>query len=92
MTTNTEIEFLQKEMQRARAALMDFERTKRERDELRDKVERLRATPHQCPVCLGVGQVANGFYARVGTQTWSAASLEPERCRSCDGSGVVWQT
>jgi len=61
-------------------------------NEAHDENERLRAEPHQCPVCFGVGQVANGFYARVGTTTWAAASLNTERCRSCDGSGIVWQT
>jgi len=46
--------------------------------------------PYQCPVCFGTGRVPNGFYSRVGTITWVAGSLEPENCRSCKASGVVW--
>lgn len=46
--------------------------------------------PFVCPVCYGTGQVANGFYTRVGVPDWSSASNIPERCQSCMGSGIVW--
>ena len=36
--------------------------------------------PHTCPVCGGTGQVPVGFY-----------SEEIATCRSCDGSGVLWE-
>lgn len=39
-------------------------------------------TPHRCPVCLGKQTVPAGFYD---------GSTEVEKCRSCGGTGVVWQ-
>lgn len=48
------------------------------------------ATPHQCPVCLGNGQVSAGFYNQV-TGVWSGTTTAFETCRSCGGSGVVWE-
>ncbi len=47
-------------------------------------------TPFICPVCNGKGLVPNGFYRAVGSNTWSATSIDPEKCRSCWGSGIVW--
>jgi hypothetical protein len=44
-----------------------------------------------CPVCEGRGHVPAGFYHSVAWQSWSASSLTPEKCRSCDGTGVVWR-
>lgn len=49
------------------------------------------ARPHQCPVCFGVGNVPGGFYLRVGVTEWSSTSCAPEPCRSCGGSGIVWE-
>lgn len=46
--------------------------------------------PYRCPVCFGVGRVAAGFYSRVGTNTWTTNTIEPEECRSCGGTGLVW--
>jgi len=46
------------------------------------------ATPHRCPVCEGRGVVAIGFY--VGYGAFSTAA-DPEKCRSCWGSGIVWE-
>jgi hypothetical protein len=45
--------------------------------------------PYCCPVCLGNGMVANGFYNQVGG-LWSTSDATPEKCRSCNGTGVVW--
>ena len=46
--------------------------------------------PFKCPVCRGNGLVPNGFYRQVSGD-WLAASLEPDKCRSCNGSGIVWR-
>ena len=50
------------------------------------------STPFVCPVCNGRGLVPNGFYRAIGGQGWSSSSLEPEKCRSCWGTGIVWGT
>ena len=48
--------------------------------------------PFQCPVCLGVGSVAPGFYSRVNVAEWPSSSTSAtETCRSCDGKGIVWE-
>jgi hypothetical protein len=44
------------------------------------------AKPHLCPVCLGRGHVPAGFY----TFGAFSGSLEPEKCRTCGGSGTLW--
>jgi hypothetical protein len=44
--------------------------------------------PHCCPVCYGRGFVAQGFYSGTGETFMSAGGTEP--CRSCKGSGIVW--
>ena len=45
-----------------------------------------RGQPYVCPVCRGTGLVKNGFYALGGT----ASTLGCEPCRSCNGTGVIW--
>lgn len=45
-----------------------------------------RSKPHVCPVCSGRGTVPAGFY-REGPD----ASKLPQTCRTCWGSGVVWE-
>ena len=47
------------------------------------------AAPHRCPICGGRGQVPAGFYGPA-SQTLLVISTEPEKCKSCDGEGVVW--
>jgi DnaJ-class molecular chaperone len=42
-------------------------------------------TPYVCPVCSGRQTVAQGFYDGI----WM--SSQREDCRSCDGTGIVWQ-
>jgi len=46
--------------------------------------------PYRCPVCDGRGLVPNGFYRSVGVSDWGSSSVSPEKCKSCDGTGVVW--
>lgn len=41
-------------------------------------------TPYSCPVCNGRGHVGCGFYDGVSTSTAN------EKCRSCNGTGVLW--
>jgi len=45
--------------------------------------------PYCCPVCNGKMTVPNGFYNQVNGY-WSSSSSTPERCRSCNGTGIVW--
>jgi hypothetical protein len=47
-------------------------------------------TPHRCPVCHGNGQVAKGFYGQTAGQ-WTTNSVGADPCRSCAGTGVVWE-
>ena len=47
-------------------------------------------TPHKCPVCSGRGQVPSGFYDQIGLA--SSIDTSTETCRSCGGSGIVWDT
>ena len=46
--------------------------------------------PFTCPVCGGNGLVPNGFYHQTG-EHWSTTSTTPEKCQSCNGTGVVWK-
>jgi DnaJ-class molecular chaperone len=42
--------------------------------------------PYRCPVCNGRGTMPADFYAALGT----VASTNPVQCKSCKGTGVVW--
>jgi len=46
-------------------------------------------TPHKCPVCLGTGNVPNGFYSGCGGM-WVSYSSTFDPCRSCCETGIVW--
>lgn len=46
------------------------------------------AQAQRCPVCLGKGIVAPGFYVTPG-RTWTSGSSAPESCRSCAGKGYI---
>ena len=46
-------------------------------------------TPFVCPVCLGNGKVPNGFYNQTGGK-WMTSDATPEKCQSCNGTGIVW--
>ena len=43
--------------------------------------------PYCCPVCNGRGAVLGGFYG--GSASTVGLSFE-ETCRSCKGTGVIW--
>ncbi len=45
------------------------------------------AQPHRCPICSGRGLVPCGFYNGVS----DTFSTSPEKCRSCNGGGVLWR-
>lgn len=49
-----------------------------------------RPRPYCCPVCHGNGKVPAGFYRQVSSQWYSGSSAAPEKCKSCDGRGVIW--
>ena len=42
------------------------------------------AEPRRCPICDGTGKVPVGFYGEQGTD----ASMP--YCKSCQGTGIVW--
>jgi len=46
--------------------------------------------PYRCPICYGTGKVPQGFYLSDG-RSWISSSMEKETCRSCGGSGIVWE-
>ena len=46
--------------------------------------------PHKCPICNGNGLVPNGFY-RQTSGSWSTSDATPEKCRTCQGTGIVWE-
>ncbi len=46
--------------------------------------------PFACPVCGGNGLVPQGYYNQTSGR-WTTGSLEPEMCRSCNGTGVIWK-
>ena len=46
--------------------------------------------PHKCPVCNGNGIVDAGFYNQTSGEWTSTGGTEP--CRSCEGTGIVWET
>ena len=48
---------------------------------------------YKCPVCNGRGFVPPGFYSWFGDGQcgWSVKNAYPEVCRSCSGTGVVYE-
>lgn len=48
------------------------------------------ATPHRCPICGGRGMVSGGFYTTLSGH-WTASNVSAETCRTCRGSGIVWE-
>ena len=44
--------------------------------------------PFICPVCRGNGIVDAGFYTQTSGYWTSAGGFE--MCRSCNGTGIVW--
>lgn len=45
-------------------------------------------SPYVCPVCQGRGIVPYGFYSTGESSTSSSAA--DEKCRSCNGNGILW--
>lgn len=46
--------------------------------------------PHTCPVCSGKGIVPHGFYNSTNRE-WTSSSAAPEKCKTCNGTGIVWK-
>ena len=57
-------------------------------DSLEDELITSNKIPHTCPVCSGIGFVPNGYY-RTTSQTWSSNSTSPDRCKTCNGTGII---
>lgn len=49
------------------------------------------STPHRCPVCQGAGKVESTLYQQ-GDLTTSSAFIGMVDCRSCYGTGVLWES
>lgn len=62
-------------------------------DKIYDDVEKeepiIRHHPHICPVCNGRGFVMAGFYSSF-TGEFTTSAIEQETCRTCNGSGIIW--
>lgn len=48
------------------------------------------AVPYRCPVCNGVGKVPPNFYLAVGVIDSTSSNAAPVECKSCKGTGLVW--
>ena len=47
-------------------------------------------TPHKCPVCNGTALVSYPPYV-AGDCPYFTATSAPWPCRSCNGTGVIWE-
>ncbi len=47
--------------------------------------------PHKCPICEGHGMVSAGFYESVAVVKHTTSSHSTETCRSCWGTGLLWE-
>lgn len=54
--------------------------------EMQAKIDKLTSEPRACPVCGGRGALPGGFYGDTGMVEISC------RCRTCEGSGVIFVT
>lgn len=46
-----------------------------------------------CPVCRGRCYHPHGFYSAAGSgEAFSSTSCEPEKCKACDGQGIIAST
>lgn len=52
----------------------------------------IEATPFCCPVCYGNGLRPLGFYNSDASGRWTSADIGFEPCRSCRGTGFVWES
>lgn len=48
------------------------------------------AIPHKCPCCDGSGLVSRPPYVAGDQVEWVSTSCGPWRCKSCNGTGVLW--
>ena len=46
--------------------------------------------PFRCPVCGGNGLVPDGFYDTTTGQWTAPTYVLSIKCRSCNGTGIVW--
>lgn len=46
--------------------------------------------PYKCPICEGRGLVPNRFYSAIGVDHYVSTNVNPEKCKSCNGTGIVW--
>lgn len=47
--------------------------------------------PYKCPICNGTGTVPNGFYNQNLDGWYTSTTTRDETCRSCNGTGIVWE-
>lgn len=47
--------------------------------------------PHKCPVCDGTGTVSRPPWVGGDVREISATVTPTYPCRSCDGTGIVWE-
>ena len=51
----------------------------------------LKQPPFRCPICNGIGLVDEGFYTQNMDGIWTTSRCGKEPCKSCNGTGIVWQ-
>jgi len=68
----------------------DYETIKNINMETTELIIKEESGPYTCPVCNGNGLVPNGFYTQTSGQ-WGSTDATPEKCRSCNGTGIVWK-
>jgi hypothetical protein len=47
--------------------------------------------PYKCPICEGHGLVRGGFYES-SIEGSSRNRISNEKCRACDGSGIIFSS
>lgn len=59
------------------------------KSEVKKAIEDKKGSPFRCPICNGTGFVPIGFYSNTSGEC-AASETVTENCRSCDGTGIVW--
>lgn len=49
----------------------------------------IKKIPVRCPICFGHGIVPHGYYVVSEGQSSLSSSCSPEKCQSCNGTGLV---
>jgi hypothetical protein len=57
---------------------------------MQEEVSETMSKPFKCPVCNGCGHVPTGFYSNA-TGGGTSNTTAPDTCRTCHGSGVIWE-